>query len=240
MSIFQALGSLLIGIFLYSFPWIVCAAEPVNQAAKVEAVRFQGNKQISDAELMELSGLSTAGPLDAAAVKNACETIVHKYNDRKYSFARCEIVSGTKPGDTAVVFKVTEGPKIEMRDLGFSGNQVVTSKTLKAIFQAYKPADDYDLRAADADIDRLVRFYHAAGFLDAWVGREVVFADDFRTAKVVFHVIEGPRTPWANMISRPGPQSLWGKAVYFVPDPHFYFSHSSETPPGTEVEVEER
>jgi hypothetical protein len=28
VSIFQALGSLLIGVFLYGFPWIVCAAEP--------------------------------------------------------------------------------------------------------------------------------------------------------------------------------------------------------------------
>ena len=66
-------------------------------------------------------------------------------------------------------------PTVAYRDLGFTGNRSVKHKTLKALIKAYKCGDGYDLRDTDADIERVVNFYHSVGFLDVRVAREVVF-----------------------------------------------------------------
>jgi hypothetical protein len=120
-------------------------------------------------------------------------------------------------------------PTIAYRDLSFTGNRSVKPKTLKALVKAYKCGDGYDLRDSDADIERLVNFYHSVGFLDARVAREVVFDDQGRAAKVIFHVLEGPRNPAADVTSPRG--------AYVVPLP---LNGSGQPPAVIEVTVEER
>jgi outer membrane protein assembly factor BamA len=59
MSTFQLLGSLFLSVFLYSFPWIVCAAEPPAGPAKIETVSvkdvtFTGNTFVDAAKLKDM------------------------------------------------------------------------------------------------------------------------------------------------------------------------------------------
>jgi hypothetical protein len=120
-------------------------------------------------------------------------------------------------------------PTIGYRDLSFTGNRSVKPKTLKALVKAYKAADGYDLGNTDADIERLVNFYHSVGFLGARVVREVVFDDQGRAAKVIFHVLEGPRTLAAGVTMPHG--------AYVVPLPQ---NGDSQQPAVIEVTVEDR
>jgi outer membrane protein assembly factor BamA len=120
-------------------------------------------------------------------------------------------------------------PTIAYRDLSFTGNRSVKPKTLKALVKAYKSVDGYDLRDTDADIERLVNFYHSVGFLDVRVAREVVFDDRCRAAKVIFHVLEGPRNPAAD-VTTPG-------GAYMVPLPQ---NANGRQPAVIPVEVEGR
>jgi outer membrane protein assembly factor BamA len=134
MSTFQSLGSLFLGVLLYSFPWIVSAAEPETPPVKV-------------------------------------------------------------------VNRIDEGPTVPIFDVRFDGNHFVGAARLKTKLTGARPGGSlliplppsYDLRVVEADIAKLEEYYRAFGFLDVHVAREVVFDKDFRTARLVFHVVEGAR-----------------------------------------------
>src|SRR5262249_59448266 len=97
----------------------------------VDKVSYVGNRSLNKDELEQVTGIRKGSPLNPIANKVACQRIVAKYNEEGRPFASCTLLKGAEPGDTEVVFNITEGPKVRISDISFTGNTFVSSGVLK-------------------------------------------------------------------------------------------------------------
>src|SRR5207237_3998820 len=116
----------------------------------VQEIRYEGAKHLKDDELDALTGLRRGVPLNPVANKLAINAIKRKYQDQGRLFADVQLVEGGKEGDTRVVFRITEGRVVKVKDVKFTGNtfvsgerlrqQITTSRSLFGLGGDYNPA----------------------------------------------------------------------------------------------------
>src|SRR5262249_27928180 len=105
---------------------------------------------------------------------------------------------GDKPGDTRVVFNITEGPVVKVSGISFTGNTFVSGARLgtqvnssreyfRLIGGTYVPA------MVDHDVAKLAEYYKSFGYHDVQVSRSLQWDPDMRHVHVIFHVNEGIR-----------------------------------------------
>lgn len=163
----------------------------------VEAVEFQGAKHLKQDELEKLTGIRKGTPLNPEANKLACQAIVRKLNEDGRPFATCDLISGTKPGDTKVIFNITEGSKMNLWAVRFAGNQWAETGRLMAQLNT-KPTlglfpTRYHPSAIEADIGKIEEYYKNFGFLDVRISRGLELTDDGKDVIVTYYIQEGPR-----------------------------------------------
>lgn len=164
----------------------------------VQEVVFQGAKHIKQEELETITGIRRGTPLNPIANQMARQAILRKYREMGRMLAGVELLEGDKPGDTRVVFSITEGPKVKVSSIKFEGNsfvsggrlntQVDTSRQFLGLF-----GGDFEPAKADHDCAKLEEYYKSNGYLEAKVSRELRWDEDQRHVTLVFHVDEGDR-----------------------------------------------
>ncbi len=165
----------------------------------IEEIVYQGAHSIRKSDLEKESGLKKGQPLNPTAARNACERIVARYHEKGRAFASCTLLEGTRAGDTRVVFAITEGPEVYVRDVEFVGNSfvsgpvlrthILTSRRFLGLNLVSKP---YFAEMSDQDVDRLREYYRSFGFQDVRVSLEVKWDPDNTTVVLVYHINEGP------------------------------------------------
>ncbi len=164
----------------------------------VEEVIYQGAKHLSKDELERLTGIRKGMPLSPSANKVACKHIEDKLIEEGRPFASCSLLSGSMPGDTKVIFNITEGAKLHLRSVSFCGNQWASSGRLmaqihtKPILNGVLPAK-YVPQAIDDDIRKIMEYYAQFGFLDVRISKELQITDDGRDLALTYHIQEGTR-----------------------------------------------
>jgi outer membrane protein assembly complex protein YaeT len=166
----------------------------------VEEVTYLGAKHLSPDDLNQITGIRKGSPLNPHANKVACHNIVRRLNEDGRPFAHCDLVSGGDPGDTKVVFNITEGPKVKVRGVHFEGNTFVNGAVLKThINSSDGPlglgvfGSTYNPAMIDADVNDLERYYRSFGFHDVHVSRDLQRTPDGKDVIVTFHIQEGLR-----------------------------------------------
>jgi outer membrane protein assembly complex protein YaeT len=152
-------------------------------------------------------------PLNPDLNRKACLAIIQRYNEDGRPFAHCELVKGGDPGDHEVIFQITEGNKVTIRGIEFTGNTFVTGARLRTKINSSSKilglfGGRWDPAVADADALELEKFYKAFGFHDVKVGRELRWAPDGRDVVLVFHVQEGIRYQVQGVPEVIGPKTL--------------------------------
>jgi outer membrane protein assembly complex protein YaeT len=140
-------------------------------------------------------------PLSPRDNLQACKDIVDYYKREGRYFASCVLEEGGNPGDTRVVFNITEGPIVRMRYIRFTGNSELASSarlrtqidTMQRFLVFQMISSKYNPRAVEEDANKLEDYYKANGYLDARVTREVTFTDDHQFVDVTYHITEGQR-----------------------------------------------
>ena len=163
----------------------------------VEDVKYLGAKHIKDDELERITGIRKGNPLNPNANKYACDAIVRKLNEDGRPFAACVLEKGDKQLDTEVIFRITEGPKVGLCAVQFSGNSWGESGRLVTLIQS-KPTlglfpGKYIPQMVEADIGKIEEYYKSFGFLDAHVVREIQLTPDGQDVVLILHVHEGVR-----------------------------------------------
>src|SRR5262249_16641686 len=114
----------------------------------------------------------------------------------------------------------TEGPKVAIGDIQFSGNSFASSAVLKTHLQASSGllglgvfGSTYNATMLDYDQNELLRYYRSFGYQDVRIGRELSYATDARKVTVIFHVNEGIRykladTPQVTGVKSEKPEAL--------------------------------
>jgi outer membrane protein insertion porin family len=164
----------------------------------VQKVIFQGRHHIDDDELEKVTGIHKGMPLNPVANKLACQAIVRRLNEDGRLFCDCTLVSGDKPGDTEVIFAITEGYKLTVSDIEFVGNTFVSAARLATQITTGKAflgllGGRYNPNIAEDDVQKLLTYYHNFGFYDVKVSHAVKYGADGEKVVLVFYINEGPQ-----------------------------------------------
>jgi outer membrane protein assembly complex protein YaeT len=164
----------------------------------VHKVTYVGAKHLSDDELTSTTGVRVDQPLNPINNKLACQAIVKKLNEDGRPFAQCFLDKGDKPGDTEVVFNITEGPKVKVNDISFTGVSFVSGPVLAThlmssagLFHLFR--GNFNPQMLEADEAKVEEYLKSFGFLDAKCKCERRFSPRGDTVDLIFHVREGVR-----------------------------------------------
>jgi outer membrane protein assembly factor BamA len=179
-------GRVIVNFLCYEYP------------GTIQEIVYEGANHAKKDELNTITGLHKGSPMNPVMNKIACVSIVHYYNDKGRPFASCELKEGSKSTDTRVVFQITEGPEVKVRDIEFVGNtfvvggvletHITTSKAFLATF-----GGKFSPTIADMDVLKLQEYYRSFGFHDVKVSRELKWSADLQYVTLVFHIDEGTR-----------------------------------------------
>lgn len=162
----------------------------------VQDVVFLGAQHLSRDELLTLCGVRKGEPMNPLANELGRAAIQRKYQDEGRYYASVELLEGSKPTDSRVVYRIVEGPKVKVAGIDFVGvdqasvarlrTQLVTKKQfLGFIGGTFNPL------TVEMDRQRLVDYYESLGFLDVRVTPEVVPTEDLGQVRIVYHIVEG-------------------------------------------------
>ena len=164
----------------------------------VQHIIYKGAKHPSNDDLDALHTIRVNTPLNPTANKLACLAIVRKYNEDGRPFAECHLLKGDKPGDTDVIFQITEGPKVTVKSISFMGNVFVSGGVLATHLDAMAPVlglfgGGYNPQMVEHDIVNLQDYYKKFGFLDVRVSCERQWEPAGNEVNLIFHIQEGLR-----------------------------------------------
>jgi outer membrane protein insertion porin family len=162
----------------------------------VQEIRYEGAKHLKDDELDGITGLRRGVPLNPIANKLAQQAILRKLQDQGRMWSSVQLVEGDKPGDTRVVFRITEGRVVKVTGVKFVGNTFVSAERLRVQISTSRSivgiGGDYNSAQTEFDRAKLEDYYHTFGFQDAQVHFDLSYPDE-KSVEIVFHISEGLR-----------------------------------------------
>lgn len=164
----------------------------------VQRISFLGAKHIKETELRNLVGISLNTPINPTLIRRGCEKIIARYEEMSRPFAQCVLVKGNDLSDTEVIYQITEGPKVTVRDIQFTGNTFVCSARLLTRLQSAKESASVDKTYNELQIknhiSELCNFYRRFGYRDVRISPEIKRCDENgSTVTLIFHIQEGKR-----------------------------------------------
>ncbi|MBS0264416.1 MAG: BamA/TamA family outer membrane protein [Planctomycetes bacterium] len=173
----------------------------VRERPLVEKITFVGNKKIKLKELteqIELCNLKVNGGYDIGQNKEAVVRLIQHYREKGYRHATIELEKGSDPADREVIFKISEGPKVVVSSIKFSGNKYFSSPVLKTQVKTRTQilwlfGGKYDPATIDDDLTSLRKYYNELGFFDVQINHVEHVSED--KGKVTFEYVidEGVR-----------------------------------------------
>lgn len=171
----------------------------VREKPTVATVEIDGNKAFSDEDLFKELAFAAGSVLDRYEVDRGRENILRKYKEKGYYYAEVTLDEIALEAESRVLYRVTEGPLVRVRDIRFEGVSSLPEPQLRTKIhtQTYLwifRAGALDDEQAERDAAELQTFYRGEGFLDARVGYRLDFDSVDRTRlTLVFVVQEGVR-----------------------------------------------
>ncbi|HWY86407.1 MAG TPA: POTRA domain-containing protein, partial [Gemmataceae bacterium] len=165
----------------------------------IREIIYKNANHISEKDLESMTKLRKGTPLDPTSNRNACYEIQDYLKKKGRYYASVVLEEGDKATDTRVVFNISEGPIVRVRDIRFEGQftlagsarlntQIDSGKAfLGAMGGVFNPL------MIDSDVGKLEDYFKEHGYINVSVSRELIRSPDFRTVDVVFHIVEGQR-----------------------------------------------
>jgi outer membrane protein insertion porin family len=165
----------------------------------VQNVTFLGAKHMKEKDLREATGVQKGNSLNPNLNRQGCQRILDKYMEIGRTLSDCQLLKGGDLADTEVVYQITEGPKIKVCDIRFTGNTFVRSARLARIlassswFDRNRIGGTYHTRSTNYEIDELCDYYLSFGYQDVKIAVETQRSADGSEVTLIFHIQEGPR-----------------------------------------------
>ncbi len=173
----------------------------VSENAIVASVLFEGNQRFSDENLMAMIDIMNRGTLDDAGLQRDVQSITKAYTDVGYTSVK--VTTRTEPvgdGRVRVIFVVDEGGRSGIAAINFTGNNSISSWTLKSIIKTHETSwlswllrdDNYTQEQLDIDRALIQQFYANHGYPDAQVTSAVAEYNTERTGYFInYTIVEG-------------------------------------------------
>jgi outer membrane protein insertion porin family len=169
----------------------------------IQEILYLNAHHLKPDELESTTGLRKGAPLNPIANQIARQAILRRYNDMGRLFAGVELLEGDKPGDTRVVFNISEGPVVKISSIAFVGNTFVNSARLRVQIDSMAKflgifGGTYEPGRVDHDVAKLEEYYRGFGYRDVHVNREMQWVGP-GSIKLIYHIQEGQRYRIANV-----------------------------------------
>lgn len=198
---------LLVVIMVMAFDlWMKAAVaaeiEPHTSIPKSYEIIFQGNTALSEAALRrdaaaELKSYETEGHRPAD-IDDAAFQMEMAYRKAGYAFAVVNYQIEQKETVPKITFLISEGPRVNVRDIIAIGNQALNEEDIKGYFQKDrsilfgKEGLVFDRSKIEAAVDEIRRYYTTHGYLDAVVqAPEFDFTEDRSQVTLTLRIQEG-------------------------------------------------
>jgi outer membrane protein assembly factor BamA len=176
---------------------------------RVVKVSYVGARRFTENDLAALTGVRAGAPVNPELNRLACRKIVARYHQLGLPLATCTLLKGGGAADSEVVFVITEGPPVLVRDVRFDGNNSIGSPVLAGRIRSGASVQanggKFDLTLAEADAGELEKYYRSLGYDRIKVSRELQWDEGGRTLSLVFHIDEGVRYKVADLPPLPAP-----------------------------------
>ena len=164
----------------------------------VQKVTFPGAKHIKEEELRNITGVRPGMPLNPNLNRHGCQKILDKYMEMGKTLSDCQLIRGGDLADTEVVYQITEGPKIKVRDIQFVGNTFVSGARLATQIKSSRQwfgliGGTYNKQMAEADKQELEKYFRNFGYQDVQISLETQRSSDGSEVTLIYHIHEGPR-----------------------------------------------
>jgi outer membrane protein insertion porin family len=162
----------------------------VTEKPAIESVRVSGNSGLRATDILDAIS-EKAGDIFNQSKTRVDELAIRRlYLERGYPDATVSSSSqgGKEPGSIVLVFSVEEGSQVAVREIRFSGNAAVSSKTLlgKMGIKAagFLKAGTFQEAKLEEDKRTIVDYYRSRGYVDAAVADVVrTYEKDPKTSK---------------------------------------------------------
>ncbi|MDI6807979.1 MAG: outer membrane protein assembly factor BamA [Candidatus Eisenbacteria bacterium] len=172
----------------------------VKEREKISKIEFKGNKKGGTDTLKEKISTSPGQLVDGFRLAEDVEKLLSYYKEEGRPLAKIQWskTPTETPRGVAIVFEITEGPKVKVRSISFSENQGTTEKQLRKVMATKKKgflrSGAYKDEYADMDIEKLEAFFKNRGYKDAKVkGHFVNYSADNRWVDLNIEIDEGLR-----------------------------------------------
>ncbi len=172
------------------------AGPPTKQAEIIKSIEFEGNRKFKDHVLRERLGYELGERLDPFLAEGGRQTIIEVYRKVGYPFVEVTL-DREKLADGHLLYRIEEGPRVQIASVEFVGNEAFRAGTLREIVKLKKRKwlfwpSYYTEEAVEADAERLREFYYGRGYLNYKIKSETEFSADRAKVHVIFFVEEGP------------------------------------------------
>ncbi len=162
----------------------------------ISEIRYEGAKHFKDDELAAVTGLKKGVPLNPVHNKLAVSALTRKYHDANRLMASVELVEGDKPGDSRVVYRITEGRVFKVSGVDFTGQKFVSGERLRTQLATSRTffgmGGEYTPMMIEFDRTKLEEYFRTYGYQDARVSVEKQF-EGLDRVRIIFHIDEGPQ-----------------------------------------------
>ncbi len=189
----------------------------VEEKKKVEAICYEGNKNLSIDEIEKKLKLSEVPTMNEEEIDLYAEQIKKLYAEKNYHAVTIETkLELTDRGTYKAIFKINEGKKGVVRKVNFKGNQCVSSKTLRKtiftredwIFGFLNKAGSYQPEMVEMDKYVIENYYQSNGYLAARVTDTQVDVDPETQCITVTFTVEEGDIYYIKSVSVPGNEIL--------------------------------
>lgn len=173
----------------------------VKEYPKLNDLKFSGNKKIKTKKLKETITLFEGRLVSPKEKKNNIERIKSMYAKKGYLLVNIETEQSEVEDQAGLVdleFKITEGEKVRVGKITFSGNRIFTDKKLRGKMstkqKGFLRSGSFDEEKYLEDKDKIIEFYKKEGYIDAVIlGDSIWYSDNKTRMFIEIELREGER-----------------------------------------------
>ncbi len=176
----------------------------VTEEKLIRSIQFVGNRSVNSDDLRKAIDLKPGEAIEQFRIELAKREMLSALREKNHPFAHIDVNMAdlTRTGD--LVFNIVEGQPVTVRKIDFIGRKSFTFGKLNDVVKTTRyywifNAGVYDPDQVEQDVASLRHFYQGEGFLDAKVGRKLIFSPDQTELEIDFLIDEGIRYKVGNI-----------------------------------------
>lgn len=173
----------------------------VAEHPQLSEVLFEGNKEIKSKKLKREVGFIRGEVITPQATARAEQSILEAYREKGHNLATVEVETGARDenGRSSLLFKIDEGPKVNLKKIIFEGNEAFSDSKLRKQMKETKQdgwwfgGGKYNAKTYEDDKELVLEWYRQNGYREAEVVRDSLYFDDTgKNLYVHIRLDEGP------------------------------------------------